>query len=222
MYIVFKNNHLKSFKPGGATGFLYLFPGLILGLILLLANPVSAASNIDDQKAPGKGRLQSLVIKLQLERLSEKAKVEAVNVFYNNIPRAHDSTVWGRKDYWATPDELLSQYKGDCEDVAIAKYFTLRELGVSDSRLRLAYGKIADLERGRIEPHMVLIYMPDNAQSLVLDSLNSHMLGVSERQDLILEYIFNMTSVWRWQKTAPVLLGKAEVLEPWRDLLKRL
>ncbi len=69
---------------------------------------------------------------------------------------------------------------------------------------------------------MVLIYMPDNARPLVLDSLNINLLRVSERQDLILEYTFNMESLWRWQANTPVLLGKADVLEPWRNLLKRL
>lgn len=130
--------------------------------------------------------------------------------------------MWGRKDYWATPAELLQKRRGDCEDVAIAKYFTLRKLGVADSHLRLAYGKIADLQQGTIEAHMVLLYMPANARPLVLDSLNERLLTVSERRDLILEFTFNTQSLWRWQAGSSLLLGKAGVLKPWRKLLKRL
>jgi len=218
MLIVIKNNYLEVFLREASAGFLYLF----LGLVLLLSRPVLAESNTDSNNVSDKSRLQVLVTELQVQAISEKSRVEVVNAFYNQIPRAHDSKVWGRKDYWATPNELLLQRKGDCEDVAIAKYFTLRALGVPDSHLRLAYGKIADAERARIEPHMVLIYMPDNTRPLVLDSLNMHILKVSERDDLIIEYTFNMKSIWRWQESSQILLGKAEVLEPWRKLLKRL
>ncbi len=218
MYTHIKNSNLG--KRGASNSAASL--GLFVSLIMLLCSPLWAASNTEIQLVPDKIHLQKLVAKLYLQGSSEKLKVEAVNAFFNQVPREHDRKAWGQKDYWATPDELLQRRMGDCEDVAIAKYFTLRKLGVNDRHLRLAYGKIADFQRGIIEPHMVLIYMPDNARPLVLDSLNINLLRVSERQDLILEYTFNMESLWRWQANAPVLLGKADVLEPWRNLLKRL
>lgn len=196
--------------------------GLFIGLALLLCRPLWATPNLDLQEIPSKHSLHELVLQLHQQGVTEKQKVVAVNTFFNHMPRALDKKVWGRKDYWATPDELLRQRRGDCEDVAIAKYFTLRKLGIADSHLRLAYGKIADLQRGTIEPHMVLIYIPNNGSPLVLGSLNEHLLKVSERQDLILEYTFNIKSLWRWRAGSSVLLGKAEVLAPWRKLLKRL
>jgi len=189
---------------------------------MLLCSPIWASSNTDIQAVPDKIHLQSLLNKLHLKETSEKLKVEAVNAFFNQVPREHDNKIWGQKDYWATPDELLQRRMGDCEDIAIAKYFTLRKLGVSVHHLRLAYGKIVDFKRSIIEPHMVLIYMPDDAQPRVLDSLNLNLLRVSERQDLILEYTFNTKSLWRWLASNSVLLGKADVLEPWRNLLKRM
>ncbi len=197
--------------------------GLSVGLILLLCSPLWAAPNLEMREIPTKHRLQELVAELRQPGVTEKEKVVAVNSFFNHMPRGLDETVWGRKDYWATPAELFQKHRGDCEDVAIAKYFTLRKLGIADSHLRLAYGKIADLQQGTIEPHMVLIFMPGNARPLVLDSLNEHLLPVSERQDLILEFTFNVESLWRWQPDSPsVLLGRADTLKPWRKLLKRL
>jgi len=222
MHIQIKNNDLGKIESRAFGGLSYVFLGLLTGLVLLYCSPLWAASATDIRELSIKTRLQVLVTELRLQGVSEKAKVEAVNVFFNHIPREHDNKVWGRKDYWATPDELLQRRRGDCEDVAIAKYFTLRKLGVADSRLRLAYGKIADLQRGIIEPHMVLIYLPENARPLVLDSLNRNLRKVSERQDLVLEYTFNLESLWRWQADSPVLLGKAKTLEPWRKLLERL
>ena len=189
---------------------------------MLLCRPLWAVQNLDIQEIPNKHSLHELMLELGQKGVTEKQKVIAVNTFFNHMPRALDKKVWGRKDYWATPDELLQQRRGDCEDVAIAKYFTLRKLGITDNHLRLAYGKIADFQQGTIEPHMVLIYMPRNGSPLVLDSLNEHLVKVSERQDLILEYTFNRKSLWRWRADSSVLLGKAEVLTPWRKLLKRL
>lgn len=196
--------------------------GLSMGLVLLLCSPLWASPNLHMRGIPSKHSLHELVMELRQPGVTEKMKVEAVNAFFNQMPRGLDETVWGRKDYWATPDELFQKRRGDCEDVAIAKYFTLRKLGISDSRLRLAYGKIADFQQGTIEPHMVLIYMPANAAPLVLGSLNQHLLKVSQRPDLILEFTFNTESLWRWQAHSSVLLGKADTLKPWRKLLKRL
>ena len=45
-------------------------------------------------------------------------------------------------DYWATPVESLRKGEADCEDYAIAKYFTLRQLGVADDKLRITYYKV--------------------------------------------------------------------------------
>ena len=48
-----------------------------------------------------------------------------------------DDQHWHQADYWATPIETLASNGGDCEDFSIAKYFTLRELGVAEQCLRL-------------------------------------------------------------------------------------
>jgi amino acid transporter len=45
---------------------------------------------------------------------------------------------FGIDDYWMTPKEFFIKGFGDCEDYAIAKYFTLLELGVKKESLYLA------------------------------------------------------------------------------------
>ena len=57
-------------------------------------------------------------------------KLSHVNSFINKILPAHDISTSSSIDYWATPKEFLLQGHGDCEDYAIAKYFTLLELGI--------------------------------------------------------------------------------------------
>ena len=48
---------------------------------------------------------------------------------------------WNKVDYWATPIEFLASHGGDCEDFAIAKYFTLIQLGIPEEQLTLTYVK---------------------------------------------------------------------------------
>ena len=64
------------------------------------------------------------------------AQIEAVNGFMNKAPYVTDPVNWGMPDYWATPAQFLRK-DGDCEDYAIAKFMTLRELGFSNDDLRI-------------------------------------------------------------------------------------
>jgi len=59
--------------------------------------------------------------------LTEMRQLEVVNDFFNRqIPFVEDIVHWRQHDYWATPMETLTSNGGDCEDLAIAKYFTLK------------------------------------------------------------------------------------------------
>ena len=57
-----------------------------------------------------------------------------VNRFFNGVPSATDLALWGVVDYWATPSESLSIGGADCEDYAIAKYFTFTSASSSGNR----------------------------------------------------------------------------------------
>src|SRR5690606_17341933 len=70
------------------------------------------------------------------QELSELEKLEVVNRFFNQRRFVDDIDLWGQTDYWATPAEFLGQDAGDCEDFSIAKYFTLKDLGVDTRKLR--------------------------------------------------------------------------------------
>ena len=77
---------------------------------------------------------------LSAEPLDERRQIRMVNEFFNrNIVYRSDQELWGSEDHWATPLEALGRAGGDCEDYSIAKYASLRMLGIPDSRLRLFY-----------------------------------------------------------------------------------
>jgi len=142
-----------------------------------------------------------------------------VNFFFNQLPSVTDRDHWGVDDYWATPSESLASDGADCEDYAIAKYFTLKELGVPVSRLRLVYARTW---RSR-EAHMVLAYYPEpNADPLIMDNLEGSIERASERPDLIPVYTFNDEDLLWPQQGAPTVRLSATSNRKWKDVLDRL
>ncbi len=133
---------------------------------------------------------EQLVKRLQNAPMSER--LAEVNRFFNNLRFLSDQTVWGAEDYWASPREFLRRGTGDCEDYAIAKYITLRRLGIDDSQLRLAYVRSLTLRQA----HMVLIVEQDNGKQVVLDNLTGNLQSPDNRNDLEPVYSFNSTGLW--------------------------
>lgn len=146
-------------------------------------------------------------------------QLRAVNQFFNQLKFRSDQEHWQQDDYWATPIETLASNGGDCEDFAIAKYFTLRQLGVPAKSMRITYVKALRLN----EPHMVLTYYPDSGEPLVLDILVPDMLPASKRSDLEPVYSFNAEGLWKAKTRGEDLrLGDADDISMWRDLRVRL
>ena len=150
--------------------------------------------------------------------LPESEKLAAANRFFNRQLRFSDDTiVWRQTDYWATPVEALVKAAGDCEDYAIAKYFTLRRLGVPSDKLRITYVKALRYNQA----HMVLTYYASpGAEPLVLDNLIGDIRPASQRRDLLPVYAFNAEGLY-----LPGQVGKksdSKKLSRWQDLLKKM
>ncbi|MBU5615328.1 transglutaminase-like cysteine peptidase [Geomonas azotofigens] len=152
---------------------------------------------------------------------NDRDKLEKVNRFFNERLRFDtDWDVWGVEDYWATPIEFLAKGAGDCEDFAIAKYFTLKAMGVEDDRLRITYVKAL---RYNIH-HMVLTYYATpEAEPLVLDNLVDSIDHASKRNDLMPILSFNGSGLWlAKQRGMGKPAGKSSRLRLWQDLLQKM
>ncbi len=82
---------------------------------------------------------------------SPRDQLAGVNEFANRFRYVLDQDNYGKSDYWAIPREFL-QLGGDCEDFAIIKYFSLRQLGFPAENLRITIVQDTNL---RI-PHAIL------------------------------------------------------------------
>lgn len=155
------------------------------------------------------------------------AKLKKVNEFWNRrIQFVDDIEAWSEVDYWATPMESLGHGQGDCEDFAIAKYFSLLSAGINVSQLRLIYVKaqIGGADSGVTQAHMVLAYYSDpDAEPLILDNLLGEILPASRRKDLTPVFSFNGQGIWAGV-AANGTTGKSTStsrLSRWQDLLNR-
>ncbi|MEW7312160.1 cysteine protease LapG [Buttiauxella gaviniae] len=157
---------------------------------------------------------------LQQRNQSENAQLNAVNRFFNQkLHYREDIDIWNAVDYWATPIESLRKGEADCEDYAIAKYFTLRQLGVSGEKLRITYVKALRLNRA----HMVLTwYATPDAIPIVLDSLTDSLSPATQRSDLMPVYSFNDSGLWLPGSQNNKRVGDSKRLSRWQDVLKKM
>ncbi|MGI9277204.1 MAG: transglutaminase-like cysteine peptidase [Endozoicomonas sp.] len=172
-------------------------------------------------KQAGKRMLAWQDLLVNSRGLAESEKLLRVNNFFNQLQFVSDQKHWGTEDYWATPVEFLASGAGDCEDFSIAKYFTLRQLGVADARLRITYVKALELNQA----HMVLSYYPKTEREpLILDNLVSEIKPAGQRKDLQPVYNFNGDGLWlaRERGKGALRIGKAGRISLWSNVRKRL
>lgn len=154
------------------------------------------------------------------KQIPEMKKLTAVNNFFNTLTFHSDIAYLGVADYWMTPIEFLSHGAGECKDYAIAKYFTLRTLGVAMDKMRITYVKALNLNQA----HMVLAYYPiPESDPLILDSLTSEILPASKRTDLEPVYSFNGESLWLAKERGEgQYMGSSGSLSKWRAVLQHM
>lgn len=134
------------------------------------------------------------MIRQQIGR-AQLDQIDTVNRFLNDWRYRADSRNWGVRDYWATPLEFL-RFSGDCEDYAIVKYVTLRQLGFAAEQLRMVV--VQDTVRNLA--HAVLAVYIDG-EVYILDNLSRAVL----RQKQVSHYVpyYSINEETRWAHVVP-------------------
>ncbi len=233
--LMLRGNHRLSLLQGLGRSMNGLFPGflhLIWAASYSLVIAVAVAGNLQlnaeviawvEEKYGNDARLRVEQWKQLMEQQRDRKeleKLELVNDFFNRLPYHSDWRLWGKEDYWATPIEALGIEGADCEDYSIAKYFTLRELGVPEDKMRIMYVKALKLDQA----HMVLTYYPEpDAVPLVLDNLDKEILSANKRSDLIPVYSFNADGLWLAKSRGRgTKVGSSSRISLWQDMKNRL
>lgn len=125
-----------------------------------------------------------MLLKKSLKKVDDNfIKLNSVNDFFNEFEFKSDMTIYKKNDYWATRKEFLFKGEGDCEDFVIAKYFTLIELGIDESKLSLLHNLYNN------EYHLVLAYQEDLFSDVfILDNIKKRILPLTARNDILVLY----------------------------------
>lgn len=214
----------EPFLPNVLPHFLKL-PRLLTLLLLLQAQcwalAHAGAGNTARTEHSAIARLEAWhKLVSDLSGASESQQLQQVNRFFNtHIRYAEDVDLWDVSDYWASPEETLGRGAGDCEDFALAKYFTLRQLGVAPEHLRLLYTTLAS----NGQAHMVLAYWPTpQHEALILDNLDADLTPLLQRQDLSIQFAFDARHLYKLEGETLRAVANADLLSAWRNLLQRM
>lgn len=129
-----------------------------------------------------------------LRSRSLEAQVAEINRFHNKKRYILDPVNWGKPDYWATPREF-NRKNGDCEDYAIAKYISLRALGVPDERMRVVI--VQDFNLGGIIHSILLVKLDD--KEVILDNQVPQVVETRRLRHYKPIYSINETAWWRYR-----------------------
>ena len=133
---------------------------------------------------------------------SPRDVLRVVNSFWNTWPYREDIANWGKPDYWAVPAQFLKK-SGDCEDYAIAKYFTLKELGFPPEDMRIVV--LRDTIRNLA--HAVLVVYLDG-EAYVLDNLSNVVQPHMRLRNYTPQYSVNENGRWTHIKGRPAGTAK--------------
>lgn len=214
--------HTGLFRKYLAIGLLFLF----------IPIPYAALPNVEKMLQLAQSRYGSSAVLavnqwrevvVRSQGLPESEQITRINDFFNRkITFLDDTVIWGKTDYWATPLETMGRGQGDCEDFAIAKYVSLRGLGIPLDKLRLTY--VRAQTGGISQAHMVLAYYPSpSAEPLILDNLINDIRPASRRNDLFPVFSFNSEGLWVGSGPSEKASGNPTArLSRWRDLIARM
>lgn len=162
-----------------------------------------AACDSDVRKCPSPAAAAWRASRRSIDGLKPNEQLRELNRFLNSWTYRTDLENYGVEDYWASPLEFLGR-SGDCEDYAISKYVTLRQLGYPPEKLRIVV--LQDILRG--VAHAVLaVYLDDKI--MIMDSLFDAVLPDTEVTFYVPQYSVNEKT--RWAHIMPLRLATAAI-----------
>ena len=120
----------------------------------------------------------------------DKDKMETVNKYLNESSYITDMVNWHQEDYWATINQFLGK-DGDCEDYAIAKYYSLKELGFKVDQMRIVIVHDNNLN---IAHAILAVYLKDKIW--ILDNQVSHIISSDQVVHYRPLYSINENAWW--------------------------
>ena len=122
--------------------------------------------------------------------LPRREQIDKVNFHFNRLIYIVDPRNYGKRDYWATPEQFFNR-NGDCEDYAISKYISLRNLGSPIEDMRIVVVNDLNLKIA----HAVLVIYFDGA-ALILDNQIAQVINAKGIRHYKAIYSINEQNWW--------------------------
>lgn len=114
-----------------------------------------------------------------LRSLPPEARLDAINRRVNATFRyASDYEIWGVRDYWETPAEVVAKGATDCEGFAIMKMWLARQAGFDPGGLELLVGILSRTA----QMHAVLLAGGAD-RPFILDVLHAELMSTASFRD---------------------------------------
>ena len=123
-------------------------------------------------------------------------QMDAINRFIDKYPYVEDIVNWGVDNYWETPYEFQRK-SGNCKDYAIAKFMSLRALGVTGDVLRVVV--VQDLNLGGIIHAVLMVYVDDDRY--ILDNQIKQVVLATSIYHYVPIYSINERHWWQYFMT---------------------
>jgi hypothetical protein len=186
--------------------------GALVLLLALLGSPAAPAR----AEVAGAGMLDHTPWARVFERVMQYPASQRPQLI-NHVVNDFDYHPSGDPARWLTPDELAQRGAGDCRDLALAKFWLLRQAGTPPERVRIAYTRWDDAGVGRY--HLVVLLWTDAGEPWVLDNLVAGMHRLSQRPDL--QVFFSFDERRFFERAGQRQIGE-QPLQGWRGLWDRL
>lgn len=125
-----------------------------------------------------------------ISQLSTDEKIRMVNNYANNKEYILDIENYGLDDYWATPKQFLIN-NGDCEDYAIIKMMSFKQLGFDVNKMRVVV--VQDTNQKTVHAVMSIDMHGD---ILILDNQIEEVISHREIFHYVPVYSVNENSWW--------------------------
>jgi predicted transglutaminase-like cysteine proteinase len=135
---------------------------------------------------------------------SKMAQLRAVNRFVNQWTPITDIDNHQQQDFWSSPLTFLRR-SGDCEDYAIIKYVSLREMGFEAEQLRIVVVR----DTLRELAHAVLAVQHEG-ETFILDNLNQAVLPQTKVRQYLPYYSVNEQARWAHLPPDSLMLSSTE------------
>lgn len=125
-----------------------------------------------------------------LRQQNKLRQIITVNKWFNRLPYKYDEYAYDTLDYWADTRQLLKS-RGDCEDFALSKYYTLRALGFSPEEMKVT----AVYDKENFINHAVLmVYINGTRYMLDINDDDTSPSPMGTRYKPL--YSFNEVNAW--------------------------